>query len=1121
MTCPRCQAESPPGSNFCPACGTRLGTACSACGNDVPAGARFCNQCGTPVSTEPAAPARFATPAAYTPRYLAERILTSKSALEGERKHITVLFADLKSSMQLIANVDPEDARTLLDPVIQLMMEAVHRYEGTVNQVMGDGIMALFGAPLAHEDHAVRACYAALTIQEAAARWAIEPARQRGLDLQIRIGINSGEVLVRSIRNDLRMDYTAVGQTTFLAARMEQMARPASVLLSGNTARLVEGRMEVVAQGRLSVKGVAEPVAAYELVGATRARSRLEIAASRGLTPFIGREAETAVILEAAGQAARGRGHVVAVVGDPGVGKSRLIWELTRSGLLQHWVVLEGHAMPYNKESPYLPALELLGGAFGLQPDDDADTIRQRVVSALGREALAHFLAPIVALMGLPVDDPQWTRLDAEQQRRRTVEAVKYALVGRARQRPTAIVVEDLQWADAETLAVLDALVDSAAAAHVLVIVSYRPEHRHEWGGKTYYRQIAMDALAPRDAGILLDQLLGPEASLAPVKRVLGERTGGNPFFLEESVRNLVESGALAGESGAYRAGHPPAATEVPETVFAVLAARIDRLASTDKRVLQTASAIGKDVPRALVAAIADVSSDELAESLARLQSSEFLYEAHLFPELEYTFRHALTHEVAYASLPRGRRLALDARIVTALEARRQSDTDWRHVDRLAHHATRGELWPKTMVYSRQAGQQALSRHAHRVAAAYFEQAITALGHVMVGPDSPAGSTALAIDLRLELRYALGPLGRYRRVSELLTEARELAERAGERARLGLISCLLSNHATLRFELEPALAHGVRAIEIATALGDGALAAATNGIMSLAYYVAGDYRRAVEAGRHAEGPESDVWRDRFGLVIPPPVYGASLGAWALAELGEFAEAHRMAARGRATAEKLEHPHSLAFACLAVGMVHLRQGTPAVEVLEHAVRLCETADLPVVFLEVAGPLAAAYVTAGRAADALTLLERAVTQALALRHRIGHVLRSLNMADALVAAGRVEEAVPLAELYVQLARGVNSKGQLAWGLRLLGEAALRKEPADASLAEPALEECVALASALGMRPLHARALLARGQLLQRLGRATEARVTLDDAAERFRALQMTAWLEVCTAARAGRV
>jgi class 3 adenylate cyclase/tetratricopeptide (TPR) repeat protein len=1084
---------------------------CASCGASNPPGHKFCGDCGAALLQE--AGARPSSPDSYTPRHLAEKILTSKSALEGERKQVTVLFADLKGSMELLANRDPEDARKILDPVLERMMEAVHRYEGTVNQIMGDGIMALFGAPLALEDHAVRACYAALRMQEAIHRYSDEVRRAHGVELQIRVGLNSGEVVVRSIGSDLRMDYSAVGQATHLAARMEQLARPGSVLLTAHTLRLVEGQVEVVPQGSVQVKGFAEPVAAYELKRATGARSRLEVAASRGLTPFIGREAEMAALVEAAGRAARGRGQVVAIVGEPGVGKSRFILEFTRSDLLKGWVVLEGHALPYAKESLYVPILELLGGFLGLQPDNDPDTIRRRIATGLGPDALAQLLSPLVALLGLPVDDPHWTRLDAGQKRRRTVEAVKYTLMSSGRDRPAAIVVEDLHWADAETLAVLDTLIDSVGASRLLVIVSYRPEHRHNWGGKTYYRQIAMDALAVRDTEILLDRLLGSGRSLAPVKRMLAERIGGNPFFLEESVRNLVESGALVGERSAYSVANPPAATDVPATVFSVLAARIDRLSSADKRLLQTASAIGKDVPRALIDAIADDSADAVAEGLARLQSSEFLQEAVLFPELEYTFRHALIHEVAYGSLTQARRRALDARIVAALEARGQLETDVPHVDRLAHHAMRGEIWDKAVRYSRLAGQLALSRHAHRVAAAYFEQAIAALGHVT----ADTGSTTTAIDLRLALRYALGPLGEYRRVFELLMEAKQLAETAAEQGRLGLISCLLCNYSTLRFELTQALAHGAQALGIAAALGDGALAAATHAMMSLAYYVSGDYPRAAEAGRLAERGEGGVGRDRFGLVVPPPVYGASVGSWALAELGEFAEAHRMASRGLAAAEALNHPHSIAFACLGLGTVHLRQGAPtsAVVVLERALSVCEQADLPVVVLELAGSLASAYAEAGRAAEAIALLERAVGQAMVLHHRLGHALRSGSMAEALRAAGRIEEAAPLAELYVRLTRAVNSKGPLAWALHLLADVAIRSEPPDAETAQTALAECLALATDLGMRPLHARALLTRGELLQRLGRLEEARTTIADAAGCFRALDMTSWATACDA------
>jgi class 3 adenylate cyclase/tetratricopeptide (TPR) repeat protein len=1074
-------------------------------------GHRFCAECGTSLASEGIA--RTASPILHVPRHLADKILTSRAALEGERKQVTVLFADVKGSMELLADRDPEEARKILDPVLERMMEAVHRYEGTVNQVMGDGIMALFGAPVAHEDHAIRACYAALRMQDALDRYSEELRRAQGVEVRIRVGLNSGDVVVRSIGSDLRMDYSAVGQTTHLAARMEQLARPGSVLLTAHTLRLVEGRMDVVPQGDVQVKGLAEPVATYELKRATGAHSRLEAAASGGLTPFIGREAELAALVEAAGRATEGRGQVVAVLGEPGVGKSRLILEFTRSKLVRDWVILEGHALPYAKDSPHLPILELLRGVFGLQPDDDRATVRHRVATTLDRGSLAPLLAPVVALMGLPVDDPQWTSLDAGQKRRRTVEAVKYVLLGVARDRPAAIVVEDLHWADPDTLAVLDALVDSAGSSRLLVIVSYRPEHRHEWGGRTHYRQIAIDALAAHDAAAMLDRLLGAGPALAPVKHMLAERTGGNPFFLEESVRNLLESGALGGERGAHHVRHLPSAVDVPATVFAVLAARIDRLAPEDKRVLQTASAIGKDVPRALLEAIVDLAPDLLGESLGRLQAGEFLHETVLFPELEYTFRHALTHEVAYAGLTRDRRRTLDARIVAALEVRRQSDDDSRHVDRLAHHAMRGELWDKAVRYSRLAGQLALSRHAHRVAAAYFEQAIAALAHVAGG----TASTALAIDVRLELRYALGPLGQYRRVFELLTEAKQLAEGEGEQARLALVSCLLCNHSTLRFELREALAHGARALEIAAALGDGALATATHGMMSLAYYFSGDYRRAAEAGRQAERAEADVWRDRFGLVVPPMVYGAAVGSWALAELGEFPEAHRMAARGLAAADALNHPHSMAFARLGLGLVHLRQGAAAsaVAVLERAMEISAPADLPAVFLELAGPLASAYVEAGRATDAIALLERAVAQAVALRHRLGHGLRSGGMAEAFLAAGRVEDAAPLAKLYVQMLRAVNSRGPLAWALRLLAEAAMQSDPPDVETAETALAETLMLAGELDMRPLEARALLVRGQLLRRLGRLDEARITLADAADRFRTLDMSSWAAACAA------
>jgi class 3 adenylate cyclase len=652
---------------FCGECGARLDVTCPACRAANPPGNKFCHECGEPLAAggAPATAAPAAPPApspqSYTPPHLAERIISSRGALEGERKQVTVLFADLKGSMELLADRDPEEARRLLDPVLERMMEAVHRYEGTVNQVMGDGIMALFGAPLAHEDHAVRACYAALRMQDAVKQYADEVWRAESVRVQIRVGLNSGEVVVRSIGSDLHMDYTAVGQTTHLAARMEQLASPGSILLAPDTLQLAEGYVQVKGLGPVQVRGLSEPVEVYELVGAGTARSRLQAIAARGLTRFVGRDTELETLRQSLDRAGGGQGQVVALVGEPGVGKSRLVWEFTHSHRTQGWLVLESGSVSYGKATSYLPVIDLLRLYFQIEPADDHRRMRQKV---LGRvldldEALRPALSPLLSLLDVPAEDAQWQALDPAQRRERTFEAVKRLLLRESQEQPLLLVFEDLHWIDAETQALLDSLVESLPTQRLLLLVNYRPEYEHTWHRKTYYRELRLDPLPPESADALLASLLGSAPALEPLQRTLVARTEGNPFFLEESVRALVEMGALVGERGAYRLGRPLDAIQVPATVQAVLAARTDRLAPEDKRLLQCATVIGKDVPYPLLQAVADLSEPALRQGLARLQAAEFLYETSLYPEAEYTFKHALTHEVAYGSLLQERRRAI------------------------------------------------------------------------------------------------------------------------------------------------------------------------------------------------------------------------------------------------------------------------------------------------------------------------------------------------------------------------------------------------------------------------------------------------------------------------------
>ena len=785
MRCPRCEHVNPPGARFCNACGAGLAGTCPACGQSNARASRFCSGCGRALGSPESvagAPPRFDSPGAYTPSHLAQRILAGRKSLEGERKQVTVLFADTKGSMELLVDRDPEDARRLLDAVLERMMEAVHRYEGTVNQVLGDGIMALFGAPLAHENHAVRACYAALHMQEEVGRYGDEMQRTLGVPIQIRVGLNSGEVVVGSIGSDLRMEYSAVGQTTHLAARMEQIAKPASVLLTADTLRLAEGYVQARSLGPVPVRGLAEPVAVFELIGATAARTRLQVAAVRGLTRLVGRQAELGVLRQALDQARGGRGQVVALVGEAGVGKSRLAWELTRSHRTRDWLVLEGSAASFGRATSWLPVIDLLRAYFRLDDRDDARTVREKLIGRLLAldEALRPTLAAFEALLEIPVEDVDWAQLDATTRQRRTVDAVKSLLLRESQVQPLLLVLEDLHWSDTGTQTLLDSLVESLPTARVLLLVNYRPEYQHGWGGKTYYSQLRLDPLLPETAEGMLDTLMGEDVALVPLKRLLIDRTQGNPFFLEETVRTLVEDGALTGTQGAYHLATALPAIQIPATVQAVLAARIDRLPAADKHVLQLASVVGKDVPLPLLRAIADMPEQDLRTCLARLQTAEFVYETGLFPQPEYTFRHALTLEVAYGSLLQERRRVLHARIVDAIERlypERLSD----QAARLAHHAFRGEVWAKALGYLRQTVTSA-SRSSLDAALLGSESPgalwwsgdhIRAIevGHRDLAIAAGFKNFALSIVTNLRLGQAHHALGDYRLAADLFTRS--------------------------------------------------------------------------------------------------------------------------------------------------------------------------------------------------------------------------------------------------------------------------------------------------------------------------------------------------------------
>jgi class 3 adenylate cyclase len=796
---------------FCGECGAPLKNRCPQCGFDNPPRFKFCGECGTPLtrqagvrdlqsavtSTQHLTPST-QPPISYTPKHLAERILAERAAMEargstdGERKTVTVLFADIKGSTALIEDLDPEDARSIIDPALKLMMEAVHRYEGYVAQSMGDGILALFGAPLAHEDHAQRALYAALRMQEESGRFAEKLRLEKGTNVQIRVGINTGEVVVRSIRkDDLHTDYVPIGHSTNVASRMESLANPGSIVVSEYTHKLTEGYFEFKSLGAAQIKGVSEPVKIYEVLGVGPLRTRMQIAVRRGLVRFVGRQSELEQLRRALEQAKAGHGQIVGVMGEPGVGKSRLFHEFKLVAQTD-CLVLETFSVSHGKAYPYLPLIDLLKNYFQLTTQDDERKRREKItgkVLTLDRN-LEDILPYLFTLLSIAEPTSSLQQMDPQIRKRRTLEAIKRLLVRESLNQPPIIIFEDLHWLDAETQAFLTLLSESVASARILLLVNYRPEYQHAWGNKTYYTQLRLDPLRQEEAGELLTALLGDNPALQPLKQFILEKTEGNPFFMEEIVQVLVEQGILVHDPN-VGAGLRPAPTvrpgtdlHIPPTVQAVLASRIDRLPTEEKELLQTLAVIGKEFSLGLLKQVVDQSEDTLQRLLSHLQAAEFIYEQPAFPELEYTFKHALTQEVAYNSLLIERRRVLHERTAQAIEGLFHFGLE-DHYSELAYHYSRSGNTQKAVDYLQLAGQQAVQRSANAEAVTHLT---TALEFLETLPDTPEH-----IRQELLLQSTLGPVLMTTKglsapeAEQAYTRAQELCQQVGGTPELFLV----------------------------------------------------------------------------------------------------------------------------------------------------------------------------------------------------------------------------------------------------------------------------------------------------------------------------------------------
>jgi tetratricopeptide (TPR) repeat protein len=855
-------------------------------------------------------------------------------------------------------------------------------------------------------------------------------------------------------------------------------------------------------------------VEVFELIGASTVRRRLQAAVARGLTRFVGRQTELDALSHAQERAGAGHGQVVALVGEAGVGKSRLVYEFIHLHRTHAWLVLESASVSYGKATPYFPVIDLLKRYAHVEEHDDTRTIRAKVTGQVLTldETLQDTIPALLALLDALPEESPFLRLDPPQRRQRTLTALKRVLLRESQVQPLLLVCEDLHWIDTETQALLDSLVESLPTAQLLLLVNYRPEYQHGWGSKTYYTQLRLDPLPPLSADALLHALLGDDASLKPLIHLLIARTEGNPFFLEESVRTLVETGVLQGERGAYHLGQALQTIQVPATVQAVLAARIDRLPFEEKGLLQTAAVIGNEVPLPLLQAIADMPEEALHRSLAHLQVTEFLYETRLFPECEYTFKHALTHEVAYGSLLQERRRVLHARIVEALEAL-AGDRVAEQVERLAHHAVRGEVWAKAVPYCQQAGARANDRAAFHEAVAAFEQALQALAHL----PEPGDTRVLAIELRLALGGALRVLGEYGRNLALLGEAEALARALDDRTRLGLVLASMGQVRRITGDHDGAMAAGQQALALAVELGDSALQGQASYNLGQAYFAIGDFgraaellRRNVEAADREAGTPSTGWRIESRAFL----------ARTLSTLGAFAEGRRHgeeALRLATLAGRGQTP-IVAHGCL--GHLYFAQGNlgHAIRVFDQGLALCRASGNRAWLPTIAAHLGAAYALQGRLAEGRTLLEEAISEDIRTGALREHSHRVAWLSEVCRLAGRGEEAWQHACQALDLARQLKERGNEARALHQLGVVHAHTDPPDAAQAEVHYQQALALAEALGMRPLQAHCHRGLGTLYATIGQQEQARTELSAAIELYRAMDMAFWLPQTEAALA---
>ena len=1124
MECTQCKFENPESAKFCGDCGAKMERLCPKCKSPNPLNFKFCGECGhnlslsaKPTPKELSFNEKLAKLQKYLPRGIPEKVLSQRGKIEGERRQVTVMFADMQGFTPLVEKLGPEEAYAIMDQVYEILIHKVHDYEGTVNEMTGDGIMVLFGAPIALEDAPQRAIRSALAIHREITIFSDRMKQEKGMSpIRMRIGIHTGPVVVGTLGNDLRVEFKAVGDTVNLASRMESLAEPGTTYVTEDTFRLTEGLFRFEALGEKEVKGKKEPVGVYRVIAPSTRRTRFDVSAERGLTPLVGRERELDLLLDGLERAKEGRGQAFSIMAEAGIGKSRLLYEFRKAVANEDVTFLEGKCLSYSKGVAYHPIIDILNSNFDIREQDGDLAIREKVqkgLKILGSDA-ASTLPYLLELLSAKESIPGEIPVSPEEKKNQIIRGLNQIVLKGSELSSLILAFEDLHWIDKSSEDTLKSLLDSIAGARVLLLFTYRPEFVHTWGGKSYHNQVNLNRLSNRESLLMVAHSLGSQEIEKDLERLILEKTEGVPFFIEEFLKSLKDLKIIERKDGKYRLVKGLQSLAIPSTIQDMIMARVDALPEGAKTILQTGSVIGREFGHDLIRRVMALQEQELLSHLSRLKDSELLFERGIYPQSTYIIKHALTQEVTYNSLLSKRKKELHEKVGRVIEETYPEKLE-EFYGILAYHFLRGEDWHRAYRYSREAGLKSLAFSAYEEAQRYFEEALSALAKL------PASKIRIEqeINLRFSMRSALFPLGRHDEWADHIRAAETLAKEIGDKARLANAYNFLSTHHWLHREYTKAIELCEEGLRLAESAGDFSVEITLMFHLGVPLLYIGKYERQVKLHREvAKRLSGSAAFERHGLAGVPSVMASGALAWGLAELGEFEDAEACGQKAIEIATKVKNAFSSTWLYASLALAYLRRGKieTAIELLHKAHTLSQDAHVQAFVSFTGGSLGHAYLLMGRSAQAVQILEEAVKPQNLDVSAIPSIYPRTLLAEAYNLEGQIERAIKTAEEALSNSRRTGLQGFGAWAFFVMAKI---QSNCGTELMERAVEsyhQAMDQAKELSMRPLLAHCHLGLGQLFRATGRIKEAQTPIQAAVDLYRSMGMNFWLPQAEAA-----